>query len=192
MKYWNFRGFIVQNNSIFKTQYYSNVLDMGKIKTKSPSVPLTPGVDPWGWPRVAPGHAAPPEELARARRALSSTYQFQKDSADFWDIKNSFSLTVCISFLFIFERVHFIKILEKALRAFASSSGGAACPGATRGQPQGSTPGVRGWFQGDLSEKKILWRTDVRTDAWTDRRDGGNSYLDYNFWGTLFSKINLI
>ena len=34
--------------------------------------------------------------------------------------------------------------LEKALRAFASSSGGAACPGATRGQPQGSTPGVRG------------------------------------------------
>ena len=34
--------------------------------------PLTPGVDPRGWPRVAPGHAAPPEELARARRALSS------------------------------------------------------------------------------------------------------------------------
>ena len=26
----------------------------------------------------------------------------------------------------------------------ASSSGGAACPGATRGQPQGTTPGVGG------------------------------------------------
>ena len=60
------------------------------------------------------------------------------------------------------------ELLEEALRAFASSSGGAACPGATRGQPQGSTPGVRGWFQGDLSEKKFLWRTDGRTDARTD------------------------
>ena len=40
---------------------------------KSPwNHPLTPGVDPRGWPRVPPGHAAPPEELARARRALSS------------------------------------------------------------------------------------------------------------------------
>ena len=40
---------------------------------KSPwNHPLTPGVHPWGWPRVPPGHAAPPEELARARRALSS------------------------------------------------------------------------------------------------------------------------
>ena len=34
--------------------------------------PMSPGVDPRGWPWVAPGHAAPPEELARARRALSS------------------------------------------------------------------------------------------------------------------------
>ena len=34
--------------------------------------------------------------------------------------------------------------LERALRALASSSGGAACPGATRDQPRGSTPGVRG------------------------------------------------
>ena len=41
---------------------------------KSPwNHPLTPGVDHRGWPRVHPGHAAPPEELARARRALSST-----------------------------------------------------------------------------------------------------------------------
>ena len=32
-------------------------------------------------------------------------------------------------------------ILERALRALASSSGGAACPGGTRGQPRGSTPG---------------------------------------------------
>ena len=29
-------------------------------------------------------------------------------------------------------------ILERALRALASSSGGAACPGGTRGQPQRS------------------------------------------------------
>ena len=35
--------------------------------------PLTPGVVPRSWPRVPPGHTAPPEELARARRALSST-----------------------------------------------------------------------------------------------------------------------
>ena len=41
--------------------------------------------------------------------------------------------------------------LERALRALASSSGGAACPGSTRGQPQESG----GLFQGDLSEKKI-------------------------------------
>ena len=40
---------------------------------KSPwNHPLTAQVDPWGWPRVAPGHTAPPEELARARMALSS------------------------------------------------------------------------------------------------------------------------
>ena len=40
---------------------------------KSPwNHPLTPGVDPRDWPQVAPGHTAPPEELARARRALSS------------------------------------------------------------------------------------------------------------------------
>ena len=46
-------------------------------------------------------------------------------------------------------------LLERALRALASSSGGAACPGGTRGQPRGPTPGVRGWFQGDLSEKNF-------------------------------------
>ena len=39
---------------------------------------------------------------------------------------------------------HFSKLLERALRALASSSGGAACPGGTRGQPRGSTSGVRG------------------------------------------------
>ena len=80
----------------------------------------------------------------------------------------------------------FFSLLEKALRAFASSSGGAACPGGrgagVRGQPQGSTPGVRGWFQGDLSEKKILWRTNGLTDELThgrtDRLDGKNSDLD--------------
>ena len=37
----------------------------------------------------------------------------------------------------------------------------------SRGQPWGSTPGVKGWFQSDLSKKKILWRTDGRTNEWT-------------------------
>ena len=31
--------------------------------------PLTPGVDPRGWPWIAPGQAAPPEELEYAREA---------------------------------------------------------------------------------------------------------------------------
>ena len=39
---------------------------------------LTPMVDPRGWPRVCPRHAAPPEELARAERALSSSIIYQK------------------------------------------------------------------------------------------------------------------
>ena len=47
----------------------------------------------------------------------------------------------------------FYNILERALWALASSSGGASCPGATRGQPRGLTLGVRGWFQGDLCRK---------------------------------------
>ena len=33
-------------------------------------------------------------------------------------------------------------------RTYSWSSGGAACPRATRGPPQGLTPGVRGWIQG--------------------------------------------
>ena len=40
---------------------------------------LTPGVDPQGWPWVALGHAAPPEELARAWRALSSIFNKTMD-----------------------------------------------------------------------------------------------------------------
>ena len=71
-----------------------------------------------------------------------------------------------------------------ASRAYSSSSGGAACPGVTQGQPRGSTPGVREWFQGDLSEKIFLWRTDIRHHTshirhWTDRRDSGNSDVDF-------------
>ena len=59
------------------------------------------------------------------------------------------------------------KLLERALRALAISSGGAVCPGGTRGQPRGSTPGVRGSFQGDLSEKKFCdgRKMDGRTDV---------------------------
>ena len=64
----------------------------------------------------------------------------------------------------------FLFLLERALRALPSSSGGAAWPGGTRGQPRGSTPGVRGWFQGDLSKKKFLWRTYGRTE--NGRTDG--------------------
>ena len=53
--------------------------------------------------------------------------------------------------------------------SFTGSGGGAACPGATWGQP----PPV--WFK----QKKILWQTDRRTDeGWTHRREGGNSGLD--------------
>ena len=63
---------------------------------------------------------------------------------------------------------NFLIVLERALRALASSSGGAACPGGNRGQPRGSTQGVRGWFPGDLSKKKILWRTHVRTWIYAD------------------------
>ena len=33
------------------------------------------GITPWGWPRVAPGHTAPPEELAKAQRAFSSLFK---------------------------------------------------------------------------------------------------------------------
>ena len=75
-------------------------------------------------------------------------------------------------------------------QAYSSSSGGAACPGATWGQTWGSTPGVRGRFQGNLSEKKIV--TEGRTDEWThgrmDRRDGQNSYLDFVFLGAKVPK----
>ena len=63
-------------------------------------------------------------------------------------------------------------VIQKSFQIAASSSGGAACPGASWGQPQGSTPGVRGWFQGDLSAKKIV--TDERTK---DRRMDGQTYV---------------
>ena len=66
-----------------------------------------------------------------------------------------------------------------ASRAYSSSYGGAVGPGTTLGQPRGSTPGVRGRFQGDLREKKNFVTMDGRTDeGWTDRREGGNSGLD--------------
>ena len=64
--------------------------------------------------------------------------------------------------------------LEKALRAFASSSGGAACPGGrgvgVRGQPWGSggDPKV---IPRRFKRKKIFVtyvRTDERTQGWTD------------------------
>ena len=50
-----------------------------------------------------------------------------------------------------------------------------------RGYP-GSTPGVDFRSQGVISRRfkqKKIFVTNVRTDAWTDRRDGGNSGLDF-------------
>ena len=120
---------------------------------KSPwNHPLTPGVDPRGWPRVAPGHAAPPEELARARRALSSYIN-----------------------IYTVSKMCLLITLERALRALASSSGGAVCPGATWGQPRGSTPVVRRWFQGDLSKKIFVTETGNRTP--NGRTDGQTDVL---------------
>ena len=51
------------------------------------------------------------------------------------------------------DQRYFYKSLEKALRAFASSSGGAVCPGGqgvgVRGQPRGSG----GWGEGSTPGK---------------------------------------
>ena len=55
-----------------------------------------------------------------------------------------------------FEGVAIYNKLARALWTLANSSGGAACPGTTRGQPRGSTSGVRERFQGDLSKKKAF------------------------------------
>ena len=66
---------------------------------KSPrNHPLTPEVDPRGWPRVALGHAAPPEELARARRALSSQVNCNlKVGGDFFSSLKYMHLTTFVS-----------------------------------------------------------------------------------------------
>ena len=74
------------------------------------------------------------------------------------------------------QKFIFVNTLEMALQALASSSGGVVCPGSTQGQPRGLTSGVRGWFLGDLSEKKFC--DGKQTDGRTDRRDGWNSDLD--------------
>ena len=87
------------------------------------------------------------------------------------------------------------KTLEKALRAFASSSGGAACPGGrgvgVRGQPRGlgGDPKV---IPRRFKRKKIFVtyvRTDVSAAAgWTDRRACRNSVLDMHIT-KLFSSV---
>ena len=60
---------------------------------KSPwNHPLTPGVDPRGWPLVALGHKAPPEELARARRALSSNENLENL---FWHLNSIYVIGNC-------------------------------------------------------------------------------------------------
>ena len=85
------------------------------------------------------------------------------------------------------EESQFSTLLEMALRALASSSGAAVCPGGTQGQPRGypgSTPGVDPRSQGMIPKrfkrKKIfVTETGNRTDGRTDRRDSRNSYVDY-------------
>ena len=61
-----------------------------------------------------------------------------------------------------------LKLLERDLRALASSSGGVACPGATRGVD----PGSKGVIQRRFKRKKKFCdgrthegRTDGRTDV---------------------------
>ena len=61
---------------------------------------------------------------------------------------------------------HEFHILERAHRAPRDYS---------RDQPWGSTPDVGGLFQGDLSEKKILWHTYKPMDG----RDCWNTDLDF-------------
>ena len=64
-------------------------------------------------------------------------------------------------------------ILERALRALASPSGGAAWPKATRVNPRS-----QGVIPMSFKRKKIFV-TNGLTNGRTDRRDGRNSYLDY-------------
>ena len=43
------------------------------------NVPVCPGVDTWGWPRVFPGYQAPPEELdSAAKRHFLVKARFKK------------------------------------------------------------------------------------------------------------------
>ena len=62
-----------------------------------------------------------------------------------------------------------------ASRAYSSYSGGAACHGATRGQPRG-----QGVIPRRFKRKKIfVTHTEHRTpNGWTHRREGGNSDVD--------------
>ena len=75
-----------------------------------------------------------------------------------------------------------------ASRAYSSSSGRAASQGHTRGQPRWSTPGVRGWFWGDLIEKKICDTGHRRPTIWTDRCVSRNSYVDCCYKNPNFSQ----
>ena len=62
----------------------------------------------------------------------------------------------------------FYSLLERALRALASSSGGAVCPGVgVRGQPRGSR-GDPKVIPRRFKRKKIFVRKDGRTDVRTD------------------------
>ena len=55
--------------------------------------PPTHGVDPLTPTPRPPGHAAPPEELARARRALSSNQKSRKVNTDFQDFHQYYSFS---------------------------------------------------------------------------------------------------
>ena len=67
-------------------------------------------------------------------------------------------------------------ILERALRALASSSGGAACPGVPGVNP-GGRPQESGGDSKAIKVKKIFV-TNGCTYGWMDRRVGRNSDLD--------------
>ena len=117
--------------------------------------------DPQGWPLTPtprpPGHAAPPEELARARRALSS--QEKKDNF----LKQ-----------FIFHNFTQLKLVylktRKGPSGLCYSSGGAACPGGrgvgVRSQPRGSggDPKVKKNFCDVWTYGRTYGRTDVTVE----------------------------
>ena len=82
--------------------------------------------------------------LSRKRRAWDFFYR----RVTFFSSTDTFSLaldpwltiSLLLHILWTSISLTFYRVLERALRALASSSGGAACPGGTRGQPGDQPP----------------------------------------------------